>query len=110
QRQHRLAGAIARLLGAAAGAVALDDEDLGALGSRLRAVGELAREAKLARCGLPVDLLLFLAPEPLLGALDRPVEELVGLLRRGGEPMVEGIAERGVDDAGGFRRAQPVLG
>ena len=52
QRQHGLAGAVARLLGAAAGRVALDDEDLGALGGRLRAVGELAGQAELSRRAL----------------------------------------------------------
>src|SRR3546814_14313531 len=42
QRQHRLGGTVARLLGGAAGAVALAQEDLGVLGAGARAVGELA--------------------------------------------------------------------
>ena len=42
QRQHRLVGAVAALLGAAAGAVALDDEDLAFGGIALLAVGQLA--------------------------------------------------------------------
>ena len=42
KRQHRLEGAVARLLGRAAGAVALDQEQLGLGGIALLAVGELA--------------------------------------------------------------------
>ena len=34
----------------------------------------------------------------LLGALDRPVEQFRRLARRGGEPMVEGVAHRALDD------------
>ena len=49
QRQDRLAGAVARLLGRAAGGVALDDEDLRALRRCIGAVGELAGQAQLAR-------------------------------------------------------------
>ena len=56
QRQHGLAGAVARLLGRAAGGVALDDEELGAGGGVLRAVGELAGQAQLADRGLARDL------------------------------------------------------
>ena len=42
QRQHRLVGAVARLLGAAAGAVALDDEDFAFGGIAFLAIGQLA--------------------------------------------------------------------
>ena len=42
QGQHRLEGAVARLLGAAAGRIALDQEQLGFGGIALLAVGELA--------------------------------------------------------------------
>ena len=54
QRQDRLGGAVARLLGRAAGRVALDDEELGAVRGVLRAVGQLAGQAQLAHgasCG-----------------------------------------------------------
>ena len=43
--QDRLVRAVAALLGGAACRVALDDEDLGARGVALLAVGELARQA-----------------------------------------------------------------
>ena len=42
QRQHRLVGAVAALLGRAAGRIALDEEDLGLGRVALLAVGELA--------------------------------------------------------------------
>ena len=42
QRQHRLVLAVARLLGRAAGRIALDDEQLGLGGIAFLAVGELA--------------------------------------------------------------------
>ena len=78
--------------------------------ARLRAVGELAGQAELSRRRLAVDLLVLLAAQALLGALDRPVEELARLVGRGGEPVVEGVAQGGVDDAGGLGRTQLVLG
>src|SRR5689334_20583492 len=98
QRQDGLAGAVARRFGAAAGAVALDDEDLGALSCRLRAVGELAGKTEFPGRRLAIDLFLLLAAEAFLGTFDGPVEELVGLLWGGREPMVEGIAQGLVDD------------
>src|SRR5688572_4763686 len=66
-RQDRLGLAVARLLGAAAGAVAFDDEQLGLAGTFARAVGELAGQAELARAGrgLALDLALGLAAKPL---------------------------------------------
>src|SRR5204863_855931 len=103
ERQDRLAGAVARRFGAATGRVALDDEDLGALRRRLRAVGELAGQAQLSRRRLPVDLLFLLAAETFLGAFDGPVEKPVGLLWRCREPVVEGIAQGRVDDPRRFR-------
>src|SRR5215210_925692 len=71
-REDRLDLAVARLLGGAAGAVALDDEQFGALGAVGGAVGELAGEAQLAGAGrgLALDLALGAALEPFLHALD----------------------------------------
>ena len=48
QGQDRLGGAVARLLGAAAGAVAFHQEDFGAFRRVTRAVGQLAGQAQLA--------------------------------------------------------------
>src|SRR5204862_5597336 len=69
QRQNSLRGAVARLLGRAAGRVALDDEQLGALRGGVGAVGELAGEAQLARRALALRFLLGAAAQPLVGAL-----------------------------------------
>ena len=74
------------------------------------AVGELARQAQLARRRLAADLLLALALQALLGLVDRPVEELRRLRGAVGEPMVEGVAHRALDDAGRLLRREPVLG
>ena len=52
QRQHRLRVAVAALLGRAAGGVALDDEDLGQRRVLDRAVGELARQARVLQRAL----------------------------------------------------------
>ena len=83
QRQHRLAGAVARLLGRAAGRIALDDEELGAR----RAAPSVQSASLPGRRSLRVavlrgDLLLGAAAQPLLGPVDDPVEQLV---RLGGE-------------------------
>ena len=110
QRQHRLRAAIARLLGGAARAVALDDENLRSVGRRIRAVGELAGQAQFAHRRLARDVLFLPAAEALVGALDDEIQELVGLRRIGGEPVVERIADRLFDDALGFGGRETVLG
>ena len=110
QRQHRLAGAVARLLGRAAGRIAFDDEELGAGGRILRAVGKLAGQAQLAHRGLAADFLFLAAAHALVGALDHPFEQLRGFLRIVGEPMVERIAQCVFDDALRFDGRQLVLG
>src|SRR5690606_9331546 len=109
QRQHRLAGPRPRLLGAAAGRIALDDEDLRTLRGGLGAVGQLAGKAKLARRTLPVDLLVLLAPEPVLSPLHRPVEQLAGLVGGGGQPVIESIPQRRVGNPRRLRRTKPAL-
>src|SRR5690606_6775841 len=86
QGKDRLGLAVARAFGGAAGAVALDDEDLGAARLLDRAVGELAGEAQLARRRLAPDLLLAPPLESLLGLVDRPFEQPRRLLRAVGEP------------------------
>src|SRR5258708_10539989 len=67
QRQDRLGLAVARLLGRAAGAVALDQENLGTGGGVAAAIGELAGKPQLAGCGLSRQLALLTAPPALLG-------------------------------------------
>ena len=94
--------AVARLLGRAAGRVALDDEQFRAGRAGVGAIGELAGQAQLAGRGLAGDLLLLPPAQALFGPVDDPFEELVGLERGGGEPMVEGVADRALDDAAGL--------
>ena len=102
--------AVARLLGRAAGRVALDDENLRAFGGRIGAIGELAGQAQLAHRALARDVLFLAAADALVGALDHEVEQLVGLRRIAGEPMVERVLDRLLDDALRFRGGEPVLG
>ena len=83
QRQDRLGLADARLLGRAAGGIALDQEDLGAGAPVDRAVGELARQAQLAGRGLARDLLGAPAREALLGAADARARAAPARPRRG---------------------------
>src|SRR6185503_17468006 len=94
----------------AAGSIALDDKDLGAFRRAQRAVGKLTWQPQAARRSLPADLFFLLAAKPLLSAVDHPLEQAIGLRRVAGKPMVEGIAHRGLDDAGRFLGRQPVLG
>ncbi len=94
QRQHRLGVAVARLLGRAAGAVALDEEDLGVVAALARAVGELAGQAQPPCRGLARDVLALAPAQALLGALDDEGEQVVGLRRVAGEPVVEPVAQR----------------
>ena len=110
QRQDGLGVAVARLLGRAAGAVALDEEDLGVVAAFAGAVGELAGQAQAPGGGLARNVLGFTAAQALLGALDDEGEQVVGLRRVAGEPVVEPVAQRELDQAGGFRAGQLLLG
>ncbi len=74
------------------------------------AIGELAGQAQLAHRALARDFLFLAAAQALFGALDHEVEQLVGLQRIAGEPMVERIAHRLLDDARGLGGREPVLG
>ena len=109
KRQDRLIGAVARLFGGAAGGIALDDKEFRALRGIIRAIRELSGQAQLARRALARDVLFRAAAQPVLGALDRPVDQALGLRGRGGEPMVESVAHGALDDARGFRAHQPAF-
>src|SRR5215470_11724948 len=50
------------------------------------------------------------APDALLGALDHEVEELVGLQRIAGKPVVERILDGLLDDPLRLGSGEPVLG
>src|ERR1043166_6834768 len=104
QRQDRLRVAVARLFRRAAGAVALDEKDFGALRAVARAIGELAREAQFASRALARHLALLPPALPLLGALGDAVEQNAARRRIGAQPMVEMVAQRGLDEP---RRPRP---
>ena len=110
QRQDRLAFAVARLLRRAAGGIALDQEDLRALGARRGAVRELARQAQLARRVLPLEVLLLAPPQAFLGPLDDPFQQGPGAFGVAAQPVVEVILDRRFDQLRGDRRGEAVLG
>ncbi len=100
QRQHRLAGAVARLFGRSARRIAFDDEEFRALRRIVRAIGELPRKPELARRGFARDILFGAAAGAFLGPFDRRIEKFGGMRRRRREPMIEGIAQASLDDPG----------
>ena len=110
QRQDGLTRPVARLLGRPSRRIALDDEQLRSLGGIARAVGELAGKAELARRRLARHVLLGASPEAVLGPLYDEVEELGGLRRAVGEPVIERILDRLLDHAARLRRHQAILG
>ena len=79
-------------------------------GRRVGAVGELAGQPQLARRGLARDVLFLAAADALVGALDHEVEQLVGLRRIAGEPVVERVLDRVLDDARRLGGGEAVLG
>src|SRR5580658_6623062 len=93
QRQDGLARAIARLFGRTAGGIALDDEQFGALGGAVGAVGELAGKPQLAHRALAGDFLFLAAADAFVGALDHKIEQLAGGGRIAGEPMIEWVLD-----------------
>ena len=111
QRQDRLTGAIASLLGRPAGRVTLDDEDLAVFAARRRAVAQLPWQGQpVRRRGLPRDLLLRGAAG-LAGARgqDDPRDDRFGH----GDVRVQPVLERGadlrVDGRGRFRVVEAIL-
>ena len=110
QRQHRLGVPVARLLGRAAGGIALDQEDLGAFGAVARAVCQLARQPQLAGRRLAVQLPLLALAQAVLGAGDDPLQQGAGALGMARQPVVEVVLDHRLDQARGLRRGQALLG
>ncbi len=110
QGQDGLGGAVAGLLGRAAGRVALDDEEFGALGGLTAAVRQLAGQAQLAGGGGALDFLVLAAAQAVLGAVDDEAEQGVGLLGAFGQPVVEGVAQQLFRQLLTLGRGQAVLG
>ncbi len=110
QRENGLRLAIARLLGAAAGAIALDDEQFGAFGCRVGAVGKLAGQAQFLHRGLAGNFLFGAAAQPFVGALDDEIQEPVGLHRIARQPVIERVLDGLLDDALRLGSGKAVLG
>src|SRR5260370_175200 len=99
---------VARLLGRAAGAVALNEEDLGAGGAVARTVGELAGQAQFAGRALARQVALLAPALALLGALGDAVEQDAAGCRVGAEPVVEMVAHRRLDEPRRLGRGEPL--
>ena len=111
-RKDCLSLAIARLLGAAACAVAFNDEKFGLTVTFARTVGELARQAQLLGIGrgLALDLALLLATQALVHSLHDLPEQGFAPIHIVGEEMVEMIANGVFHQSRGLGRGKPVLG
>ena len=96
QREDGLRGAVAPLLGRAAGGVTLDDEQLGDLRFLDHAVGELAREAHAAHGRLARGVAGLAGRGAGAGGVDGLADDPVGLLR----VLLEELRELGVDHGG----------
>ena len=92
ERQDRLKLPVAPLLGRAAGAVALDDVELGLAGIARLAVGELARERRVVELALADDLARLARGLARLGGHDRLLDDLRA--RSAGSPRRTGRASR----------------
>ncbi len=110
QGQQGLGLAAARPLGAAPGAVTLDDEQFRPLAVLGRAVGQLARQAQPLGRRFPLGFLFGPAPQPFLGAQDQKIQNGACRFRVGRQPIVEMVADRTFHPARGFLGRQPVLG
>ena len=73
-----------RLLGRATRGVALDEEQLGAVGVATGAIGELARQSEFAGRRLARKFTCLAPPQPILGALDDLLHQRVGGIRIAG--------------------------
>ena len=110
QRQHGLGLARPGRLGGAAGAVALDQEDLGAVGAGAAAIGQLARQPNSACCRLARQVLGLPSAQPFFRPFQRAVEQGVGGGGVGRQPMVHVILHRRLDQVAGLRIGQTLLG
>src|SRR6185437_5255151 len=91
-------------------AVALDEENLRAVGAGAAAIGELAGQAQLARRRLALELALLAAPRAVLGALDHRIEQEARARRVIAQPMIEPVLERAFDEPCRLGRGEALLG
>src|SRR5258708_6490134 len=111
QRQHRLERAIAALLGRAAGAVALDDEQFGFRGVALLAIGELAGEGRHIERALSARELARLARGlARRRRLDHLADDDPGLRRMLLEPILQRLVDDRLDHRADLGGDELVLG
>ena len=108
QGHDRLRAAIARLPRRATGRVALDQEQLRALGILVGAVGQLARQGGARHRALARDALGGL--DALLGVGDGVLRDALAGIRVLVQPQRRGVAGIALDQLRGFARAQALLG
>ena len=106
QREDGLGGAVARLLGGAAGGIAFDEKNLRAARRIARAIGELAGQAQFACRGFAGDFALLPPFQPIVRLIDDEIQQPVGFLRVLRQPMIEMIAHDVFDQPRGVRRGQ----
>ena len=110
QGQHRLGRPVACLFGGTASRIAFDQEDFRVFARPRRTIGQFAGQAQ-ARGGVGAfSVALGLAARPVLGLFDHMVDQPPRARRVAGQEMVEMVAHRLLDQAGGFRHAEPFLG
>ncbi len=110
ERQHRLTGPVAGLLGRAAGRVAFDQEQLGVSCPGLGAIGQFAGQAQAPGGALAADLALPAPAQPFLGAQQNRRQQGIGGLRRPRQPMIEMIADDRLDEPRHLRIGELLLG
>ena len=108
QRHDGLEFLAARLLGAAAGGVALHQEQLGAHRVLAGAIGQLARQRRALGDLLALDLLARL--EAAAGVVDGQLGDLLTQFRMGIEPEAEGVLDHPGDKGRGLAGGQSLLG
>ena len=110
QRQDGLGLPVPCGLGRAAGRVALDQEDFGTDGRGTRAVGQLARQTKLAGGGLALLLAILAAAQALVGLGDHVFQQDVAGFLVADQPVLEIVADDRLYDLGRLDADQLFLG
>ena len=110
QRQYRLEFAIAALLGAAAGGIALDDEQFGFGRIALLAIGEFAGQRGDAERAFARHLARLARGLARRGGLDHLADDDLGLGRMLLEPGLEHVVDDALDRRPHLGRDQLVLG
>ena len=98
------------MLGGAAGAVALDQKNLGAAGTPTAAIRELAGQPQLAGRALALEFFLLALALAVFRALDDEIEELPRAVGIRGKPVVEMVLERAVYQPKRLGRGEALLG